>query len=213
MERIDIYQKVTNTIITAIEKGLEHSFEMPWHQATALPLNATNDKHYRGVNIPLLWAYQIDKGYKTATWATYKQWKEIGANVIKGEKAAPIVFWKCIDVEPSKDNENNQKRMFARHFNVFNADQVEGFDPQMTHEPAQIDAIAKADELIKATGADIRHEKTRAFYSVSKDYINLPDQEMFRATSDSTATENYYGTLFHELTHNAAPVIMPHRER
>ena len=80
MERLDIYQTVTDTIIEAIEKGLTgHSNELPWHGTSALPHNAHTGKAYRGVNIPVLWSYKVVRGYSSGTWATYKQWKEKGA--------------------------------------------------------------------------------------------------------------------------------------
>ncbi|MCK5368906.1 MAG: hypothetical protein KAQ62_10150, partial [Cyclobacteriaceae bacterium] len=37
------------------------------------------------------------------------------------------------------------------------------------------------------------------------DYINMPPIEVFKTT------ELYYSILFHELIHNAASMIMPHR--
>lgn len=56
--------------------------------------------------------------------------------------------------------------MFARYSTVFNADQVDGFDlPAPDFEPSDIQAIAAADALIDACGADIRHDENEAFFS------------------------------------------------
>ena len=201
MTKKDVYQDVTNRIIEALENGLDGKFELPWHGVSQLPENAHTAKKYKGINVPLLWAYQMSEGYQSGIWATYKQWQERGAQVRKGEKCAQIVFWKMLEQEPSSDNEEQSVRMFARWSRVFNADQVDGFTPDSDFIPSDIASIGAADALIDASGADIRHEETRAFYSPSGDFINMPAPERFKETHDSTATENYYSTLFHELTH------------
>ena len=201
MTKIDVYQDVTNRIIEALEKGLDGNFELPWHGVSQIPENAHTGKRYKGVNIPLLWVYQLTEGYQSGIWATYKQWQEQGAQVRKGEKSAHIVFWKMIEQEPTQDNEEQSMRMFAKWSRVFNADQVEGFNADDDFVPSDIGAIGAADALIDASGADIRHDEIKAFYSPSGDFINMPPIERFKETSDSTATENYYSTIFHELTH------------
>jgi len=201
MTKIDVYQDVTNRIIEALEKGLDGKFELPWHGVSQIPENAHTGKRYKGVNVPLLWVYQLTEGYQSGIWATYKQWQDQGAQVRKGEKSAHIVFWKIIEQEPTQDNEEQSMRMFAKWSRVFNADQVEGFNADNDFIPSDIGAIGAADALIDSSGADIRHDEIKAFYSPSGDFINMPPIERFKETSDSTATENYYSTIFHELTH------------
>ena len=201
MNKNDVYQDVTNRIIDALENGLNGKFELPWHGVTQLPENALTEKRYKGVNVPLLWAYQMSEGYQSGIWATYKQWQERGAQVKKGEKSAQIVFWKMLQQEPSQDNEEQSQRVFARWSRVFNADQVEGFELDADFNPSDIASIGAADALIDASGADIRHGEIKAYYSPSGDFINMPSPERFKDTADSTATENYYSTLLHELTH------------
>ena len=201
MTKIDVYQDVTNRIIEALEKGLDGKFELPWHGVSQIPENAHTGKRYKGVNVPLLWVYQLTEGYQSGIWATYKQWQDQGAQVRKGEKSAHIVFWKMIEQEPTQDNEEQSMRMFAKWSRVFNADQVEGFNADDDFIPSDIGAIGAADALIDASGADIRHDEIKAFYSPSGDFINMPPIERFKETSDSTASENYYSTIFHELTH------------
>lgn len=201
-QKFDIYQSVTDQIVAAIEGGLNGSFELPWHGLSVLPQNVRSGKFYNGVNIPLLWVHQIKNNYQSRLWATYKQWAELGAQVKKGEKGSQVVFWKSVQVEPSDDNQEPETRMFARYSVVFNADQVDGFTPLPDEQGgAKIEAIAAADAVIDATKADIRHVETRAFYSPVGDYINLPSPEFFKETKGSSATENYYSVLFHELTH------------
>jgi antirestriction protein ArdC len=52
--KADVYEQITNAIVSAIEAGVGQC-EMPWHSLQA-PLNATNRKPYRGVNVLMLWA-------------------------------------------------------------------------------------------------------------------------------------------------------------
>jgi len=47
-ERLDVYQRVTNQIIEAIEQGVD-AWQMPWHRHVTMPRNALTGKSYRGV--------------------------------------------------------------------------------------------------------------------------------------------------------------------
>lgn len=205
MKHVDIYQTVTDTIIEAIENGIEGKCEMPWHGVSSLPYNALTKNSYRGVNIPQLWACKLVRGFSSGVWATYRQWAELGAQVKKGSKGVQVVFYKQYKQEDENDDENSNIRMFARYSTVFNADQVEGYEPPAPDnndiEPAEIKPVEMADNLINATGADIRHNEDSAYYEMVSDYINLPPCEKFKDTKDGTATDNYYNVAFHELTH------------
>jgi antirestriction protein ArdC len=212
--RADIYQTVTDTIIAAIEAGqTAEKWRMPWNGFDAVPVNGCTNKHYRGINVPMLWAFQMESGYRSGIWASYKQWQEKGAQVRKGEKGAPVVFWKTFEIESEEEDEEAETRMFARYSTVFNADQVDGFDliPQEHRQP--IERNARADAFTLATGADIRHGFGNAFYRPSEDFIGLPDADTFQATETSSAEENYYATLFHELTHWSGAAHRLNREK
>ena len=202
MNHVDIYQTVTNTIIEAIENGIEGKCEMPWHGMSALPFNAKTQNPYNGINIPQLWACQVIGGFSQGVWATYRQWAELGAQVKKGSKGVQVVFWKQYEKENQEDPEKTNVCMFARYSTVFNIDQVEGYEaPALDFEPSEITSNQLADNLINATGADIRHGEGGAFYNMGSDYINLPAPEHFKESADATASDNYYSVAFHELTH------------
>lgn len=198
----DIYQSVTNSIIEAIESGqTADKYQMPWAGYNSIPMNATSGKAYRGVNIPVLWVHQMKGGYKSGLWGTYKQWAEKGAQVRKGEKGSHIVFWKTLEIEPQDDNVEGETRMFARWSVVFNADQVEGFTiPEPKHE-GHAERIAAADQFASQTKAVIKTGSGEAYFDRLADTIAMPDMGRFFDTVTSTATEGYYSTLLHELTH------------
>jgi antirestriction protein ArdC len=94
--KLDVYQRVTSQIVTAIEQGVGN-WRTPWHTSGRYafsPINAISKKPDRGINTVCLWAAAQAKGYERGEWATYAQWAERGAQVRKGEKSTTVVFWK-----------------------------------------------------------------------------------------------------------------------
>lgn len=199
----DIYQTVTNNIIEAIEAGqTADKYQAPWSGVSVMPENVASGNLYRGVNVISLWVHQAVSGFDSGVWGTYKQWKEQGAQVKKGEKGTRVVFWKALDVEPEGDDEEQNIRMFAKWTTVFNAAQVEGYTGKaVAPVMGGGECIEEAEQFVAATGADIRRDDLRAYYRPAEDYIALPDKTVFTDTATSTATECYYSTLLHELTH------------
>lgn len=203
-EKSDIYQAITDQILTAIEAGTG-PVRMPWHQsggAITRPLNVESGKAYQGINTLALWAGALNGGFATGLWGTYRQWQARGAQVRKGEKASPIVFYKeC----PSGDDEAPDRagrRILARASHVFNVAQVDGYailQPDPSAMP--IDPVEAADRFIRATGAVIEEGGEDAFYRPSTDTITMPDRFRFTGTRTSTATEAWYGVLLHECIH------------
>ena len=80
-----IHERVTETIINAIEQGAS-KFQMPWHQQAIGLRNIASGKAYRGVNVLTLWAVSMNRGYTGGAWGTFKQWREREQFVRKGEK-------------------------------------------------------------------------------------------------------------------------------
>lgn len=202
MNKPDIYQTVTNAIIEAIESGqTEEKFQMPWSGFASMPFNINSGKAYRGVNVPVLWAYQMKYAYVSGYWGTYKQWQEMGVQVRKGEKSVPVVFWNQVEVEPQKDNEEKETRLYARWFSVFNADQVDGFELPATKTINEVETLQAVDDFVRNTNARIKSRGTRAYYDRSHDLIVMPSKALFHDTETMTSTEAFYATLLHELTH------------
>lgn len=201
-----IYETITNHIVDAIERGAG-DFKMPWHSqglGLAMPHNAKTGDLYKGSNTLTLWIVKDSHGYSSDTWATYKQWAELGAQVRKGEKAATGIYWSTFDkaVKNESGEDDVERRMFGKAFYVFNADQVDGYvAKQVESTPDLTKTIERADSAIAATQAIIRHMGARAFYDRVADSITMPDRFRFTGTETSDATQSYYSTLLHELTH------------
>ena len=79
----DVYTRITNQIIAAIEEGAADYF-MPWAisgQDCFSPMNAISKRQYRGVNVLILWHAARAKGYASGQRATFDQWLSLGAHV------------------------------------------------------------------------------------------------------------------------------------
>ena len=203
-ERVDVYQRVTDQIIQAIEAGAD-KWEMPWHSpetAFRYPVNIESGKQYRGVNILGLWASSYLQGFQEPVWGTFKQWGDKGLFVRKGEKATIGVFWKQLQPYEQAELPNgdeseakNGPRLVARAFPLFNAQQIEGYEAPPLPDTPHFERVQRAEEFFSALGADIRHGGGKAFFRPEADYIQMPP---FEAFFDPIA---YYSTLAHEATH------------
>jgi antirestriction protein ArdC len=203
----DVYQQITDQIIRMIEEGAG-SWRMPWHSATAeglrMPRNPLSGTKYRGLNVALLWSAGQASGHESQLWATYNQWRDAGAQVRKGERSALIFFWKRYEASAGDDggavteDESGRKiRYVARSYNVFAAEQVDGFAlaPVAPVERPEEARVASADAFFAGIGAIVRHGGNRAFYAPSSDHIQMPEFRQFEEPI------GYYATLGHEHVH------------
>lgn len=197
----NIYDRVTNSIIASLEKGVD-SWSRPWSvkagATSPLPYNIAMGANYRGINTVMLWCAREEAGWPTQCFGTFEQWKAKKATVRKGEKATHIVFFKPTEsrVEGVDGGEDTVRHgMIARGYCVFNAAQVDGYVAPVVADRPEVERVARADEFFAATGADIRHGGTRAFYVPSADYVSMPDADAFNTPV------LYYSTLAHEVGH------------
>jgi antirestriction protein ArdC len=200
--RQDVHQAITDKIVQAIEAGAG-PFVMPWHTrqvAAGRPTNARTLNPYRGINVVALWAEAMLAERTTGFWATYQQWSELGAQVRRGERGATIVFYKPLHPTDGEEDEADRPRRVARASTVFHQDQVDGWAP-LAYTNGGADIIASGEALLALSGATVRFGEALACYDRGRDMILMPDRRDFHRTPTSTATEAFYGTLFHELTH------------
>lgn len=197
----DIYQTITDQIVAALENGV-----IPWRSpilgrsSAGQPKNLESGKAYRGVNTFLLAFTAYQKGYGSSYWMTYNQAKTAGGNVKKGEKSSMIVFWKQLDIA-DKATGKDKKIPMLRYYNVFNAEQCEGVEipDAVKFEPLAFSPIESAEKLTADyLGApSVLHDGgQKAFYRPSADSVHMPEQTRF------ASVEEYYSTLFHELSHS-----------
>src|ERR1044071_6709085 len=96
--RIDVYQMVTNRILSALERGVA-PWIRPWDATDgegglAEHRNVATGRGYRGINTLLLWL--AGDGYEPRIWGTFMQWRDRGGHVRRGEKATQIVFYRQV---------------------------------------------------------------------------------------------------------------------
>jgi len=201
MSSFDLYQTVTDQIVAMLESGV-----VPWRSPilgrskAGHPKNMNTGKQYRGVNVFLLAFTAFAKGYGSSYWMTFNQAKERGGNVRKGEKSSMVVFWKQYE---TTDRESGEKVNVPvlRYYNVFNAEQIEGVEipDAVKWEPIEFKPIEEAEKI--ATGYQGGPIVTydggqQAFYRPACDTVHMPEKTRF------ASVEEYYSTLFHELSHS-----------
>lgn len=203
--RRDIHQQVTDTIIQQLEAGT-----VPWHKpwkgdnnnVFTIPKNFTTGNKYRGINIVLLWSAAIAHDYPTQEWGSFKQWQDKKEAVRKGEKGSMIVYYDTMEREVDGET---KKIPFVKSSVVFNRSQLASYQPAEKEETLNavplIERIKVVDDFITNTGANVEHKNYTACYIPSQDKILMPLPEAFVDTEACNATEGYYSTLLHELTH------------
>ncbi|KAB1085057.1 DUF1738 domain-containing protein [Neorhizobium galegae] len=201
----DVYTRITNQIIAALEEGVK-PWTQPWNAAHAAghvsrPLRH-NGQPYAGINVLTLWASAMSAHYAAPIWMTFKQAVELGGCVRKGEKGSPVVYANTMsrtETDEATGDESERTIPFLKAYTVFNVEQVDGlpthFYARAEHARNPDERIADAEAFFAATRADIRHGGDSAFYSPALDYIQMPSFEAFRDA------QSYYATLAHEATH------------
>ena len=171
------------------------------------PINVISNKRYRGINWAMLSFDCEDKKYADNIWATYKQWASLDAQVNKGSKGTPIIFYKPSLFKKNKETGESEKVQWSimRASTVFNVSQVDLLNSDYkvpVKKAGKQYSIDEIDNFINETKVIVKHDDVNScFYVPSKDYINMTPKENFQDTKESDATVHYYSTLFHELTH------------
>jgi antirestriction protein ArdC len=202
--RPDLYARVTNAILADLEHGVR-PWTKPWsgeHLAGRItrPLRYAGQP-YSGVNVLLLWAEALARGFAAPIWMTFRQALELGAHVRKGEHGATVVYAnRFTRTETGEDDQDTLREIpFLKAYTVFNVEQIEGLAAHFYALAAPgldvAQRIAQADAFFAATRADIRHGGSCAYYAGEADYVQMPPFESFRDP------QSYYATLAHECVH------------
>lgn len=203
--RADIYARITQRIVTALEEGVR-PWVQPWNAAhlqgrISRPLRH-NGEPYAGINVLLLWTETVSHGFRSPTWMTFRQAAELRGHVRRGETGATVVYANRIrKTEIAENGEEVEHDIpFLKAYTVFNVEQIDDLPDEYRATPPQkpqtvINRIADADAFFSATGAVIRHGGDKAYYAPGSDHIQMPPIETFRDV------ESYYAVLAHETIH------------
>ena len=191
---INVYEMVTNRIIEQLENNIV-PWEKPWQGTIDGAFNRVSKKPYSILNQMLL---KYDGEY-----ASFKQWKDLGGHIRKGEHSEIIVFWKMYPIKEKQDDgtEIIKTIPLLKYINVFHISQVDGIEPLKQKVTHDIEPIDKAEKILNdywnRENITIEHVKgDKAFYSPMFDKIQLPLFEQFKSS------EEYYSTAFHESVHS-----------
>jgi antirestriction protein ArdC len=206
-DRTSLYQEITEKIIAELEAG-RVPWVQPWGTAAAkvsvsMPKNAATQRRYSGINVLILWAAVIERGFAGQSWLTFRQALRLGANVRKGEHGTTVVYADRFTPDEERrraerDGDEPNAIPFLKRFTVFNTDQCENLPEALTTGPAPVPEgliLPHAEALIAATRADFRIGGERAFYSPSHDFIQVPRPEAYFEPI------NWHRTAVHELGH------------
>lgn len=187
---MNIAQTITDNIIKQLKAGTA-PWVKPWHSnGVDAPYNPVAKRYYNGINFIQLSMMPASSHY----WCTYKQAQDAGAQVRKGSKGTQVIYFSPLVIQDKTTNEEKKIPML-KTYTVFNADQIDGLELPKPEERTEIQTIESCEEFIKAQRAELKFGGNRAFYVPSMDYIQLPDRDQFKSTSD------YYATALHELSH------------
>lgn len=194
MKYNELCRRITDRMIASLESGKTGEIKPLWHQKPSSwwPTNATTNKSYRGINVVLLAEASDTHDYASSTWATYKQWHGVGAQVRKGERGHQLVKWVPKKSKDDPEVQSSEPRLIPLTFSVFNADQVDGWETEVRYQHSPVE---RAEAWIAASQAVINYEGNRAFYSPKVDQIWMPPKSVFPDQVD------FYSVLCHELVH------------
>lgn len=191
---INVYELVTNRIIEQLENNIV-PWEKPWGGMLDGAFNRVSKKPYSILNQMLL--------KYNGEYASFKQWKDLGGHIRKGEKSEIVVFWKMYPIKEKQDDgtEIIKTIPLLKYINVFHISQVDGVEPLKQKVTHDIEPIDKAEKILNdywnRENITIEHVKgDKAFYSPMFDKIQLPLFEQFKQS------EEYYSTAFHESVHS-----------
>jgi len=203
--RASLYDEVTARINAELEQG-QIPWVKPWAESgvpLGLPRSAATRRHYSGINILVLWDAVMRLGFASQEWLTFRQALSLGGNVRKGERGTTICYADTFvprgERERAREQGDDPSAIpFLKRFTVFNVEQCENLPKHFCATPQPVasgSAFPAAEELIRATGAQIREGGNLAFYNRANDLVRIPPRAAFISEAD------YFCTILHEIGH------------
>jgi antirestriction protein ArdC len=197
--RVSVYDVVTERLIQALEQGV-----VPWRRewdagSFQAPRSLASGKGYKGINFFILG--MMSSRFSSPYWLTFRQARERGGHVRKGESGLPVFFWKIYerDAQDEAGKDQEDRRFVARYYTVFNVEQCEGIEyPRRESVTRAIPVLDACEQIVAGYQHSpcLRHGGPTAYYSPIGDVVQMPERERF------TSPEGYYSILFHELAHS-----------
>jgi len=221
MNTNEIYERITSTIIELLEEHKASDYSQSWYSLSGevFARNIVNKHVYNGINQLLLSFTRRKRQYTCNRWLTFKQMEKYNARIIKGSKAAMVVYTSVIYIDEdtgrnithtveqllqhgqSIEHLNLRKIGYLKSYNVFNVACVEGLPEEFyrmdeLEQLSEIERDERAESMIREIGAEIVFDaQNEAYYKPSEDKIYMPLPKQF------VSKEAFYSVLFHEISH------------
>lgn len=193
-----ICEMVAERVLEELKNGVV-PWNQPWFGSNRF-VSHVNGKSYSLLNCMLLG--------KPGEYATFNQVTKEGGKVKKGAKSKIVVFWSPVKKEETDDSGEKKEKVYfiLKYYRVFNLNDCENIkkkylnddDTKFVHEEVKdaedvIHGYCEANPTLKI----MRDERSNsAYYRPSEDLIQVPMMEQFEKV------EEFYSTLFHEMTHS-----------
>ena len=125
----EVMTEISNKVIGMMkDHGVKWS--TPWVKAvreTGQPVSAKN-REYTGINRINLSLHILERDYTSPVFATFKQWRSLGANLVDAKGKGIKVFFFTTRLVDSKENKDRKIAVPCfQVYTVFNADHVENW--------------------------------------------------------------------------------------
>ena len=200
----DIAQEITDKLIARLEEGGPLPWRRPWQSsALAMPLRSTGEA-YKGINNLLLHIETACNGYASPYWMTFRQAKELGGSVRKGERSSTVIYYgtapkKGDAVAEGGDGAEGGMYRFLKGYAVFNASQIDGlpehFHPILSPVDTGVRMEDRLQGIVDRMPFAVEHGYEHAAYREHGDRIVMPDPSRFESV------EAHAATLLHEMQH------------
>ena len=216
------HKEFADDIIAQIERGTA-----PWQKhwqpgENRMPENFSTGARYQGGNALQLMVKRTQRAWNDNRWGTYKQIKEAGGQVRKGERGTTVLVYKpperadrkeatpgeVAEDKPKNPDTERTTRPMWRRYTVFNVEQADGLklSDRAAARPGW-EAQQNVERVIRAVGVRIREVNgDRAYYNMARDEIVLPERSQFKNA------EGYYQTALHEVGHSTGHKSRMNRE-
>jgi antirestriction protein ArdC len=187
----DLYLEVTQSIIERLKAGTA-PWIRPWGGA-GLPVNATTNRPYAGVNVLLLWARASRMGFRSDRWLTFRQAQAAGGNVRKGEQGTTCVKYLIAERKSANPADPVERYPVLTSFTVFNVEQCDALPEKLLVEvSAGPPPVEELEQFFAHIGADVAQGHSAPRYQRDADRILMPVLARF------AHAEGYYSTLAHQ---------------
>lgn len=193
----NVHEVITNEIVSLLETGVK-PWQKEWDAPMTMPFNTVTNVPYQGVNVLSLWVSAWKNGWDSQRWGTYKQWLSVGGQVRKGEKGTSACYFS--PMTRTGDDGEDYSFNLARHFKLFNVEQIDGYDEPTPHLRERSVHSRVSHYVSDALGVEVYYGPPS--YNPMTDQIKMYKPEMFKSD------ESYMATYFHECIHSTA-----HKER